>query len=229
MISAILRTHIEIYTERLRLSAPLLELARHGRLTPDMILAYQTSLQYLVGYTGPHLERARVRSRELGRTELEAFFSRKIVEEAGHDSWAQNDVSYTMRLFDTCQNAGPKPALLELVEFLSRTIEDDPMRYLAYILFTEYFTVLIGPEWLMLLEKCCGVPRRALTLVERHIELDKQHVAEGLREVDALVPDSQYLPLLEDTLFRSMAYLERFYEQLCESSRPSPTDYAAAC
>ena len=41
---------------------------------------------------------------------------------------------------------------------------------MAYILFAEYFTVLLGPEWLAAIESGSGVPRSAVSVVAPHVE-----------------------------------------------------------
>jgi hypothetical protein len=210
MIAQRLKTDIEIYAEEMRHSA-LFQSAQKGRVPPSTVVAYLTGLLHLIRQTPILLEQARARAMALGHPTLAAYFENKTREESGHDRWAENDVA---ALSDSSQIQPPLSSIVELITYLRTAIDEEPARYLAYILFAEYFTVLIGPEWLAALENRCGVPTSSMTVVAHHIELDKAHVATGLLEIDALVPDLRLSPRLRETLHESMAYFSRFCNEL---------------
>jgi len=75
------------------------------------------------------------------------------------------------------------PALYELTDLIERYIRLNPNLYLPYILLAEYFIVLVGPRWLSALETKCRLPSRFISIVGNHVELDKSHVDEDLREI----------------------------------------------
>lgn len=213
MIAAILKTDIETFAERMRRS-PLLRLAQQGRVSPQAVAAYLTSILSLIRHTPIYLERARVRAEHLGERELADYFATKLREETGHDRWAENDVASLSSAFAVVTPERPLPSVSGLIGYLRSAIDDDPARYLAYILFAEYFTVLLGPEWISALENNCGVASSSMSVVERHVELDRRHVREGLAEIDLLVRDAARIAPIRETLERSMAYFSGFCDEL---------------
>ena len=160
-----------------------------------------------------HLRLARDHARLRRQERLAAYFEHKLGEEEGHDAWAARDIARISERSDARGAAAPVPTMRELIVFLQETIEKEPMRYLAYILFAEYFTVVMGPEWVRALEQHCGIPTGAMTVITNHAELDKAHVAEGVAEIDALVGESDR-PALMATLSESMTHFERFLDEL---------------
>ncbi|HEY2408653.1 MAG TPA: hypothetical protein VGI10_21755 [Polyangiaceae bacterium] len=181
--------------------------------------SYLSNARYLVRNTPRHTEMARRRSQELGRPALAAHFAHKLVEETGHDRWADADLAQMSDLFGSRASERPTAALVELMGYLDQAIQEEPAGYLAYALHAEYFTVLIGPEWVRMLDERCGVPRTAMTVVTKHVTLDQDHVLEGAREIDALVTDPALLPVLQRVLSRAMSYLESFYDQIYEQTQ----------
>ena len=108
-------------------------------------------------------------------------------------------------------------------------IDDDPALYLAYILFAEQLVVILGPEWLELLEARCGIPRSSMTVIGNHAELDKEHVESALEEIDDLVGDPRKLPRMRDALRRSIGFFDRFCVEVTgEEHDADRTDREAA-
>jgi pyrroloquinoline quinone (PQQ) biosynthesis protein C len=215
MIAESLKNDIEAYAEQMRQS-PLLQLAREGKIYPATVAAYVSTILHLIQHTPIYLERAHARAKRLDQHELAAYFAHKLSEEIGHDRWAEQDLAKVSGTFHITAPKAPSPSVAALVDYLRRAIDEEPARYLAYILFAEYFTVLVGPEWLAALEQGCGIPASSLSVVARHIELDQAHVAQGLAEIDALVPDPARLAPLRETLFQSMRYFSDFCNELAQ-------------
>src|SRR5262249_23738884 len=154
------------------------------------------------------------RAEELGRTELAQYFEQKRQEEVGHDRWADNDIVMLRGMFGVGPTVTPATSITELLGYLRDLITDEPANYLAYILFVEYLTVLVGPEWLKLVEERCGIPMSAMTVVGNHIDLDKTHVVDGLREMDQLVGHASSVEPLRDALHASMKYFDGFCSEM---------------
>jgi hypothetical protein len=165
---------------------------------------------YLIREALEILSLAQSKANEVGHADLAAFYLRKMREEKGHDKWAQNDITALNRLFGTEAVKERSPAILGMLSYLRGATEADPMQYLAYLLFTEYVTVLMGPEWLSMLEERCGVPQSAMSVVANHVELDKDHVEACLHEIDELVTDEKFHGGLKRTLHESMKYFDAF-------------------
>jgi pyrroloquinoline quinone (PQQ) biosynthesis protein C len=214
MISEVLRKDIDEYARALRRS-PLLEEARAGRVTPAVVGRYLASIHYLLTQTPVHLALAQARALEHGRAALVHYFEQKLLEERGHHHWAEADQSRLAELFGEVAVQKPAPTMIALVLNTRAIIERDPVLYLAYILFAEYFTVVIGPEWISALDEHCGIPVSALTAVHHHVELDKHHVAEGCREMDALVDDDRLHEPMRQALRDTMRHFSAFCDDLC--------------
>jgi pyrroloquinoline quinone (PQQ) biosynthesis protein C len=225
MIAGRLKAEIETYASRLDRADSLLAAARRGEVTVDMVQAYLNGILYNIGHTVRHLALAAQRAREVDRPDLARYFEHKIGEEQGHDKWAQNDLGALGRSPAAASAEAPR-ACVELIAFLDQSIVHAPASYLAYILFAEYFTVLVGPAWIAALEQHCGIPRSALTVVANHVELDEDHVQEGLREIDALVTEAD-APGLFNVLLRAMGYYDAFYASLLSLHARSTADRAA--
>lgn len=215
MISAILKHDIDGYVEELRATSTLLASARAGTLRPAVIAKYFASIHYLLTQTPVHLTLAESRAREMGADSLARYFATKRAEEEGHDLWAKSDMKCLEDIFgDEAQAAEPATAMLELVARTREAIGDDPYSFLAYILFAEYFTVAIGPEWLGALQRNCGVPAEAMSSVLNHVELDKHHVLDGCRAIDAIVTDEGRHGSLRAHLSVTVAHFSSFCREL---------------
>jgi pyrroloquinoline quinone (PQQ) biosynthesis protein C len=214
MIGEALRAEIESYAATMRRSNPLFTNARNGTMTADTVARYLASIHYLVSYTPICLARARDRATVLGDDRLAAHYQLKRGEEAGHDAWAERDFERVSMQARRPVAREAMPAIRALIEFLARTIDEDPALYLAYILFTEHLTVLLGPEWLALLEEHCGIQRTSMTVVGNHVELDKAHVEHALEEIDDLVGDPRKLPRMREALRTSAAFFDEFCAQV---------------
>jgi hypothetical protein len=215
MISSILKQDIDRYVGELRSTRPLLARARAGTLPPATIGKYISSIHYLLTQTPVHLRLAEQRARDLGAQELAAYFATKRADEDGHHEWAESDLAHLRDAFGEAVGApSPAQAMLALVEQTRAAISEDPYSYLAYILFAEYFTVTIGPEWLGALHASCGVPSSAMTSVANHVELDKHHVLEGCREIDAIVTDEGRHASLRSLLAATITRFSSFCQEL---------------
>jgi hypothetical protein len=213
VIANSLKTEIEDYAAQLLRSSRLFRLAQEGAVTPGTVSAYLFNLRYLFRNNVAHLKLASKESEARGWSALANYYDTKATEEHGHDAWADNDLATVTRKHDVMLPSQPSPALAELIEYLRDVIRTAPQRYVAYILLVEYTTVLAGPAWLKALDERCGFPPSSLTAVGNHVELDREHVSEGLAEINELIAPGE-LPGLTETLLSSMRYLERFCDEI---------------
>ena len=210
MIANALRVEIERYAARMPASNSLYIKAEDGTFTPSCMIRYLSNVRHLVAYTTVFLSKARDRARQLGDEPLAKHFEHKRGEELGHEAWADRDIERVSTAAVVPANADILESTHDLVTFLGATIDEDPVRYRSYALFAEYFTLLLGPAWLQLLEERCGIPRSSMTVVGNHIELDRDHVEAALDEIDALVADPTKLPRMREVLLDSFAHFDRF-------------------
>lgn len=186
-VSARLRRDIDEFADSVRRSNPLLTRARAGELTPETVGRYLRGIHHLLRHTPIHLSLAEERARTLGHFELADYYAEKRAEEDGHDRWAQSDIRGISAKFGVSVHEEPIPAAKTIVRGNAETIERSPFFYLAYVLFAEYFMVVMGPEWLGALAENCGIPPSLMTAIGNHVELDQAHVLEGCAEIDSLV------------------------------------------
>lgn len=188
-MSQLMKSTIESYYRRTKDSNPLYRNARMGRLKAENIHAYLNNVLYLVQHTPIHLSYAKSQASARKMKALAVFFESKMKEEIGHDKWAENDLSEMKKKFGSDTQRDLSPHMVRLVEFIHDTIERDPSLYVAYIFLAEYFTVLAAPEWLRDLETNCGIPRAMMSVIGNHSELDKEHVAEDIEQIEAFFAD----------------------------------------
>lgn len=218
MISDILRADIEEYAAEFRATSPLLRRASRGELTYETVERYLSSIRYVLAYTPLNLTLARAQAESVGHPNLAAYFAHKLGEEAEHVEWAEADLASLSELSGTVGPRRPARAVVELMRRVREAITIDPFLYLPYILFAEYFTVLMGPDWLSALQEHCGVPASTMTAVSQHVELDKHHVEEGCREIDVLVRDQGLEAPLRAMLSSTMRQFGSFCEELCQEA-----------
>lgn len=216
MIGDALRIEIERFAMvRIRRNE-MFRMAERGEVTRSCIRGYLENLHYLISQSPRCLRRAGERSRDTGLSAVAEFFEHKLEEEFGHEIWAERDIA-SMSDSSTMLISGVLPAMQDLVAYIDETIERDPALYLAYILFAEYFTVMIGPVWLQLLEERCGIPRTSMTVVDKHVDLDVEHAEHGFEQVDDLVGDPAMLSTMREVLLGSMDRFERFCTELAST------------
>lgn len=221
MIADALRADIETYARHARKTNPLFTRAADGSLLPAHITHYLSNIHHLVAQTPPNLRRAEARARAVGLGELATHYGVRLSEETGHEEWAVDDLA-ALRAAAPGPGVRLEPALVQLLGYLHEIIDEEPTLYLSYCLFAEQLTVLLGGDWLALLEERCGIPRAAMTVVDRHVELDIHHVEEALESIDALVVEPRMLPRLREVLATSIQYFDRFCRQIAAH------DHAAA-
>ncbi|MBX3260361.1 MAG: hypothetical protein KIS78_08240 [Labilithrix sp.] len=214
MIADALRADIETFAKTKSRQNLLFQMAEGGNVDAVCIRAYLTNLHYLLRHTPICLVRARKLALARGDHELAEHFKHKLVEEAGHFRWAEDDLASLPTSVEA--SPGVLPSMERHVAFVVETIDEDPTLFLAYILFGEYFTVVVGPEWLRLLEERCGIPRSSMTVIDKHIEIDRGHVEEALDSIDDLVGDPRMLPRMREVLRDSMDHFYAFCTELAE-------------
>jgi hypothetical protein len=211
MIGDALRAEIEKHAVRMKTSNPLFYMAEQGTMTAACLKRYVTNVHHLIRYTPVYLVRARDRALAIGERRLAQHYEDKRAEEVGHDVWAERDLERLATQTPTPSSGeGVVPAMSDLVSYLADLIDEDPALYLSYILFAEHLIVILGAEWLRLLEERCNIPPSSLTVVGNHAELDRGHVEEALDCIDELVADPKKLPRMREVVMRTIALFERF-------------------
>ncbi len=216
MIAAALREDIETYARRCRDENPIFCRAADGTLLKATVTRYIANVHYLIQHTPQYLARARDNARAQGDHKLAAHYAHKLAEEMGHDVWAERDLASLTRIAGATSDVRVTGAMRRLVEMVGRIIDEDPVLYLAYIAFAEYLIVILGPEWLDLLERHCGIPMTSMTVIGNHIELDRDHAEEAFDQIDDLVGDPRKLRPMRQVLTDTLAIFDEYCMELAE-------------
>ncbi len=232
MIGNALRVDIERYASTFGLENPLGSAARGGRLGAGHIVAYLASIRFLLAHTPIHLKRACDESTRLGMVALSNHFRAKLEEEVGHEAWAVRDIQRVTSSMSDPGRPEVLPSMERMVRYIESLIDRNPMLYLSYILFAEHITVLVGPELLDALEERCGVPRSSMSAIGNHVELDREHVEEGIEAIDDLVGEPSMLVPMREAVARSIEIFESFCQEVAHgsrgSARPVPSVHVSA-
>ncbi len=217
MLADDLKREIESYSASLRANNEMFARAAAGTLTRAQVARYIANIHFLVKGTPPCLARARDRAMQRGMADLARHFDRKLHEETGHHLWAEQDLTRLGDEVDADLAERAVPALRDLFAYLTAAIDRDPMLYLYYTVLAEYMTVLVGGDWIEMVEQRCGIPREALSVIGNHVELDREHAVDGLSEVDALTPEAKYLEPMRQLLADAFHYLDRMCAEVVDA------------
>jgi hypothetical protein len=215
-LATLLREAIERWALKLRDTSQLSQLVQAQQLTPRALAFYLESLRHLFQNSQQNLALAAQRCRDLNELELAEYFARKAEEEVGHDAWAKSDLAKLPRELSSTQR--PASAVLELIDLQRDLIAQHPLCFAAYALWAEYFTVLLGDQWLDALAGC-GYPRTQVTAIAKHIEADREHARRGFDEIDALWHGQPPPEALLRSVQRAGGVFETFCDEICAESR----------
>lgn len=213
-IHEVLKVQIENYAFTMERDSPLFSGAKRGAISLEIVRGYLCSIHHIVKYTPYFLNKALRRAQELGHEPLAQFFRAKLKEEEGHDAWALEDLGKAA--IESAHPASvlrPSSSILKLTQDLESNIEVDPYLYLPYILLTEYFTVLVGPQFIQNLNDYCGISPEMMTVVGKHAELDKEHVQFDIEEFSSIL---RHYPESSKLVYQMDLYMERFKSFCCE-------------
>lgn len=206
-----LRTAIESWADDLWQKTALRMLAKEGKLPPRAFALYLESLRFLFKNSQLNLVLASATSDNLGHPELAEYFASKAREETGHDSWASDDLS---RLPEAAVvGVCPSPAIVSLVEWQRSLINQHPVCFVAYALWAEYFTVLLGDEWLDSLA-LSGYERDRVSAITKHLLADREHAARGFAEIDRLWHGQPAAGVILHAVERAGQIFERFCDEI---------------
>jgi len=210
-----LKASIEQWAECLRRDSALSHRARAGQLPPRALAVYLESLRYLFRSSYESLGLAAAASHCRGDAELARYFETKAFEEQGHDMWAVSDLAHLPPL--AAEGIRPAAAIVRLVDLQRRLIEHHPMCFVAYAVWAEYFTALLGDEWLEVLA-AQGYSRGQLSSIAKHLEADRAHAAAGFAEVEHLWRGSPDREDLLSAVARAGAEFARFCDEICSEA-----------
>lgn len=216
LVGETLKAQIDAWAQTLNATSGLAKAARNGELAPRALALYLESLRYVFECSQRNLTLAAGSAERLGLQDLASYFGEKAHEERGHDRWALSDLSKLPA--EITRGVQPAPASVRLTELQRTLIAQHPLCYAAYALWAEYFTVLLGEEWLENLAKS-GYPRSNLSAIANHIEADREHAARGFVEIDRLWCGQPNAAVLVESVERAQRLFEQFCDEICLEAR----------
>jgi hypothetical protein len=218
-VSFELRVTIERLAEQLRRTSPMAHIARAGRFTPAALALYLESLRHLFVASQRNLGRANTLAQVLGDARLAEYFARKLAEERGHEVWASADLSQLPA--SSTERVEPARAILRLTDLQETLLARHPLYFVAYALWAEYFTVLVGDEWIEALGHS-GYREKQLSAVVNHVHADREHARASFAQLDELWRGEPSLEQLCAAVEEAAHEFENFCNELCAA-----TGYAA--
>jgi hypothetical protein len=215
-IAVPIRQSIERWAEELRALSPLGHLARSGKVTPRALALYLESLRYLFVHSQRNLQHAAHTSDAMGLPHLAKYFAHKASEENGHDGWAIEDMTHLPAA--SLAKLSPAQSVVRLVELQRSLIAEHPMCFVVYALWAEYFTVLVGDEWLEALS-ASGYARSQVSAIAKHVEADREHAANGFNEIEQLWQGQPEPAVMLGVVTRASNAFEEFCEEICREAR----------
>lgn len=217
-VANLLKESIEEYADALPLMSALQEIARRGELSPRAFAQYLESLRHLFLESQRSLALAAERADLLGDAPLAEYLRRKAAEERGHDAWASADLALLPAAASF--EIAPARSIGRLVALQRELIALHPVCFVAYALWAEYFTVLLGEDWLTALE-ANGYGRGQVSAVAKHVDADREHAAHGFYELDRLWHGQPDQATLLRGVERAGDLFRAFCDEICRTSDAS--------
>jgi hypothetical protein len=213
-----LKESIEEYAEALSSSSALQAIAQRGELRPRAFAQYLESLRQLFQESQRSLALAAERSEQLGDAPLAEYFWRKVGEEHGHDEWASDDLAQLPAAASF--EVSPARSIGRLIALQRELIAVHPICFVAYSLWAEYFTVLLGDDWLAALA-ANGYERGQVSAVAKHVDADRAHAAHGFAVMDRLWRGQPDQATVLRGVERAGAIFRAFCDEICCTSNAS--------
>ena len=223
-IGNIIKNEIEHYAVTRVRTHELFRATERGSLSEQQIKTYVSGILFQIRANMTVLRQAEQCALAAGDYELAAQYRHKFGEERGHDRWAERDLRNLpgsvpgYGSYGSDVGGDSTRGLQGLVTYLRTIVDQDACLFLSYIILAEYLTVLVGPDWLRALESKCGISPAKLTVLTNHIELDREHVVEGVRAIDALVTSPEKRGPMLEVLRRCMSCYEEFWDEIMSTT-----------
>lgn len=212
------KIEIEIAAQNFLQSNPFINKARSGSLTRAQVTRYLKNILYSIEFTPIHLKAASLRAGELGLTEIAKFMNDKYIEEYGHDKWVRADLRKLGVPSELHNKKELTHGIIDLIKFVETLVYGNPLYYIAYITFAEYFTVLVAPELLDCIINKCGIPKSALTVVSNHGELDKKHVNDDFNTLKIFVDSPEKTKEFIQVIHKSAEIINQHFSECAEAA-----------
>jgi hypothetical protein len=170
-----LKAFIEKYAQNIKVNSLLFEKSKTGELTREQVGLYLFNLYFILSQATVRTETALKVARSRGLDKLALFFEDLIEFEKGHDEWAVDDLDkfgFDELLLDSFTIV---PAMKEISAFMHELAQRRPHSYIACHFYSAYIALLIGPEWLELLQLNCGISVTEVSIMQKYQLFDEEY------------------------------------------------------
>lgn len=221
-----LKRLIEQWAEEYKAENPVIKLTEKGQLTRFQLANYTYNIIYLTLQGFCQLRLNRSLAAQQGLWDLLEFYDQKIIEEAGHEKWAENDLKALKLTPEEKRHLEVLPSALRLSDHVYAHSFKNPTLLMTYFYFVEYFTVLAGKVWLEEIKNKTTFSQNQLTIYANHVILDQDHAEEGLEVVGNFIqkyPDLLRLEEAETYLTTAVRYFNQFTDEVVKSDQRIPS------
>lgn len=166
-----------------------------NKIEPDFIMDYTKNIKLLVECAVPYLDCGIQSCTKKNFPILKKYLQQKIVDETGHEKWAEDDIDHLSRVIDHSKidNFEEDSYLMLILKNYKTVLTEDPHLFLVNIFFAEYLTVISTEECMSSFIKNSNLKKEHFSLYEKHMELDRQHVFEWKEEIKELSAENSHL------------------------------------
>lgn len=199
-----LENEIRIYAHEVIQKSAICKLAREGKLENWHVANFIFNIYELIVGTQKCFDIAIEKSSSIPK--LKNFFEEKKSEEKGHEYWAIDDLKVLRIDREDLFKTDSMDKILKSIRYVC---ENCPEVFVVYQLFAEMITVIISPVWIKDISEKCHIDSKALSVLVKHVELDKYHVQEDIKTVKDYINSKD----LEEL---SSLHLEKFKKMMLD-------------
>jgi hypothetical protein len=180
-----LKEIIERYANNIMANSTLIEKAQKGTLKREQIGLYLFNLYFILSHSPVHTYNAKKVALKKGWTDLADFLEELIDFEKGHDDWAVDDLENFGLDEMLIDKFSIVPATKELAAYLHEISQRRPHSYVAYHFYSAYMALLIGPQFLNLLQLNCGISISEISIMTKYQLLDDEYNFNDFTKVES--------------------------------------------
>ncbi len=170
-----LKIIIERYAQNIKEHSTLIEKAKQGTLRREQVGLYLFNLYFILSHSPVHTYNAMKVAQKKGWSDLANFLQELIEFEKGHEDWAVDDLENFGLDEMLIEKFSIVPAAKELAGYLHEVSQRRPHSYVAYHFYSAYMALLIGPEFLNLLQLNCGISMSEISIMTKYQLLDDEY------------------------------------------------------
>ncbi len=170
-----LKTFIEKYAETIKDNSSLFEKAKDGTLEREQIGLYLFNLYFILSQAPARTHNAMKIAQKKEFNDVALFLKDLIEYEKGYEDWAVNDLEsfgFDEILIDQFYIV---PAIKEIAGFMHELAQRRPHSYIACHFYSAYIALLIGPEWLNMLQLNCGISMSEISIMTKYQLFDNEY------------------------------------------------------